>query len=158
MRIPKIFTPEKNLDEQIENLKHPKEKEIKNLTDFIIHEGLQLSEFVESDILRTYEDLPPFLNKVDLVDGIFIDYGEPTVGIIEFRDAHTLKLNINNMIEYACEFVKENHGSRIDILVKEVYACLVNTSDEEQAKEIVESYKRNFDFKEAKTVTKLYKK
>lgn len=158
MKVPKAFIPEKNLDNETKNLKHFKKKKIKNLTDFVIGEGLQLSEFVDHDILRTYEDFPPFLNKVDLVDGIFIDYGAPTVEIIEFRDAHTLKLNINNIIEYACEFVKENHGSRIDIIIKDVYAGFVHTSDEEQAKELVESYKRNFDFKEAKTVTKLYNK
>lgn len=161
MKLPDVFTPERNLDKQTKSLKLPKRtkrKEIKSLTDFIIDEGLQLSEFVEHDEIRTYEDFSPFLNKVDLIGGIFIDYGGPAMEIIEFRDDHTLNLNMNNMIEYACEYMKKNHRSRVNILVKETYAGFVYTSDEKKAKEIIESYKKNFDFKEAKTIIKLYKK
>ena len=155
MKVPDLFIPEKNLEEQTKSLKNLRKKEIRNLKDFIIDQGLQLSEFVECDKLRTYEDFLPFLNKVDLVDGIFIDYGESTMEIIKFRDANTLNLNMNNMIEYACEFLKKDYRSRVNIIVKETYAGFVYTSDEKKAKEIIESYKRNFDFKEAKTITKI---
>ncbi len=141
MKIPNIFIPEKNLEGQTENLlKPPKKKEIERLTDFAIYEdkGLKTSRF------GTYKgDFSPFLNQV-VVDGIWIEYGLPVVEILEFRNAHTLKINTGSMLlENKLKF---SDVTPYYVITKNVYAGFIHAENKNRAEEIVENYREKFGF------------
>lgn len=140
MKVPNIFIPERNLDEQVENLKHTKKVklgEIKELTDFVIREGLKVSKF------GTYKEGLSFFLDEFVIDGIWVEYGLSIVKILKFRDAHTLKLNMNYILENRREWTTIWPFYAI---IKDVYAGIIYAHEKNEAKEIVDNYVEKFGF------------
>jgi hypothetical protein len=155
MKIPNIFRPEKILEEKIKNLESIKEKEleVKSLTDFILNEGPYAKYAFSSEIHKlTYERLYSSISKTDVIDGIYIGYSSsgdkftPTLDLLKFQDAQTMRNNINNMTECARK-LNVNNSLKVCVIVKGSYACFVYTSDSDQ-EWIVDTYKEKFGFKE----------
>ncbi len=151
MKVPDLFIPEKNLEEQTRNLEHPKEivrlEEIKELTDLVIYEGLKPSRF------GTYknQNFSPFLRK-DMVDGLFVEYGFPRVEFIQFKDSYALQ----NAIEYLLPSLMVNSENLPHYLMtKDVYVGLIYAENKNHAEEIAENYREKFGFETQEIVSKI---
>lgn len=158
MKIPNIFRPEKIFDEKIKSLESIKEKEleVRSLTDLILKEGLCDKPTFSSEIHKsTYERLYSSINKTDVIDNIYLSYSgsenkfTPSLDILKFQDAQTMRNNINNMTECAHK-LNVNNSLKVCVIVKGPYACFIYTSDLNQ-EWIIDTYKEKFGFKEIRT-------
>jgi len=140
MKIPNIFIPEKNLDEQTESMKNPKEiVKIKELIDLVLYEGLCASMFGNYTMSsNSFDGL--------IIDGIWVEYGLPTVRFYRFKDANTLKHNM-----CLAELVLENLPidpilNPFYMITRDDYAGVIYAPNKDEAKEITEHYIKRFGF------------
>ncbi len=149
MKVPNLFIPEKNLEEQTESLKHPKEriKEIKELTDLVIYEGLQPSRF------GTYKstNFSPFLSK-DMVDGLFVEYGFPRIEFIQFKDSYTLQDAIKNLLP---SLMVNSENLPNYLMTKDAYVGLIYAENKNRAEELAENYRERFGFEAHEIISKI---
>lgn len=148
MDIPKGFKPDKDSKEHFENLRSPKRKKIEDLTDLVLDRELECSEFVNYEELATSRY--PFL-KQDIVNGIFIDHGEPVIDAMEFKDEGILRCYFSAIISFVEESNK-SMSSETNALFKDSYLIFIYTSfgDYYTKTEFINIYKKEFGFKEVK--------
>ncbi|MBM3199362.1 hypothetical protein FJZ53_00375 [Candidatus Woesearchaeota archaeon] len=145
MKVPDIFVPEKNLDEQTGSLEHPKEKkiaipeEIKKLTDLVIYEGLQPSRF------GTYrsQNFSPFLSE-DMIDGLFVEYGYPRIEFIQFKNSYALQKTMKN--DLPSLVINNSKNIPYYLMIKDIYLGLIYAENKNMAEEIAGNYRERFGF------------
>lgn len=149
MDVPKSFRPGKDLEENVKNLRFPKRKKVRSLKDLVLDRELENSEFVDCDELLALSDYP-FL-KCNVADSIFIDYSEPSIAAIEFKDKGILKCYFGAIVAFV-EKSNKNLTYEVNALFKDSYLIFIYTAfgDYYTKTELIDIYKKEFDFEEVK--------
>jgi len=150
MKVPNVFLPEKNLENATESLKNKRERRIKSLKELILDENADFPEFIYYEALGIKESHTyRLLRESDISDGVFIDYGDPCVSIIEFKNKNLLIENIGVIRSIVKEFNDNKDIShKAYALLKEEYAVFVYADLKDPIKtRLVNAYKR-IGFKE----------
>jgi len=150
MKVPNVFLPEKNLESAAELLKHTKNKNINSLNELILNEDANFPEFIYYEKLGIKESHTyRLLRESDISDGVFVDYGDPCVSIIEFKNKNFLIENIGVIRSIVKEFNDNKDISHKSYaLLKEKYAIFVYADLKDPIRNrLVNAYKR-IGFKE----------
>lgn len=144
MKVPNVFLPEKDLESAIELLKCTKKRNIKSLNELILNEDANFPEFIYYEKLGMKEShIYRLLRESDISKGVFVDYGDPCVSIIEFKNKDLLVENIGVIRSIMKEFNDNNISRKVYALLKEKYAIFVYANLKDPVRmRLINAYKK----------------
>lgn len=152
MKIPKIFLPEKDLEEKIIDLKSYKKNKIKSLNDLVLwqdsDEFMGCNSLSDSDF-ETYYSL---LDPESIEEKVEAKYDDITIHALKFVDQNLLKENAKTIRDILSLFNKKNHYSQGNAVIKDEYVIFLYTflGDSTNRMRFVNAYKKKFGFRELK--------